>query len=187
MTWDSRTVALALSFAGFLVDTAWALSTFALSEPFLPLRLAILIAVAVIPIYFLTVMGVISGSGGSVKSGSRPSPASLWNQASPWERLVTYAPFLALWTIGMTALWSLRHGGPEIVHGQFFANNHGSLTPISRSTFHSLQLAEQRLFSAVPAALYLLAALYNGSVAKHNRSAHQRRRPPLACGHRGGT
>jgi len=60
----------------------------------------------------------------------------------------------------MTALWMLRNGGPTTVNGLFYANNHGSYTPITETMYHELQLAEQRLFTAVPAAFYLFGAIY---------------------------
>lgn len=164
---DWGRVALAVSVAGFLVDTAWALSTFVISKPFLPLWPLFVLLVGIFPIHFRTVIGLIRQSGGSVWRPLRnPSLAWLKARVSRSRLVVAAALFVGLWVIGVTALWSLRNGGPDMAHGRFFANSHGSLTPISEATFHHLRLAEQRLFSAVPAAFYLLGVLYNHAVGK---------------------
>jgi hypothetical protein len=46
-----------------------------------------------------------------------------------------------------------------MIDGEFYLNNHGSLTPVSESKYHESQLAEQRGFTAIPAAFYLFIAL----------------------------
>jgi hypothetical protein len=163
---DWRRLALAVSVAGFGVDTAWALSTFAATKPFLPLWPLILLFVGIFPVHLRTVMGLIRHSGGGSGRFTRGRLLSSYKRMPRAWRVLASVLFGGLWAIAVTALWSLRNGGPDVVNGQFFANNHGSLTPISRAAFHHLQLAEQRLFSAVPAAFYLVGALYNGTTRR---------------------
>ena len=62
------------------------------------------------------------------------------------------------WIVALTTIVT-SHGSPTEVDGRFYLNDRGSFIPVSESTYHQ-QLAEQRGFTAVPAAFYLFAALY---------------------------
>jgi hypothetical protein len=86
-----------------------------------------------------------------------------WRQLPRSWRVAFAGLFYALAAMVATALWTLRNGGPDLVAGHYFANSHGSLTPISLATFHHLQLAEQRLLSGVAGWFYLFGVLFNAS------------------------
>jgi hypothetical protein len=75
------------------------------------------------------------------------------------------ALFVGYWLLGMSALLRLRDGGPEKDGSQFYADDHGSLTQISKATYHQLQLAEERVFTAIPAAFMLIAFAANVALA----------------------
>jgi hypothetical protein len=114
-----RKIAFAVSVTGLLVDTAWCLSTFAVSEPFLPLWPLFVLLVGIFPIHFRTVIGLIRQSGGSSMWRPRRSPSLAWLKARmPRSWLVVGgALFVGLWVIAVTALWSLRNGGPDMARG----------------------------------------------------------------------
>jgi hypothetical protein len=172
MTTDWWRVALLASATGALIAAGWCLSTFAVSEPFLPLWPAFALLAGMAPIHIRTV--VLANRARNRAGAVRPPGAkSIWRSRRethdpfrwrqlPSSRRVGFSGlFFALWAMVMTALWSLRNGGPEIVNGDYFANSHGSLTPISLATFHHLQLAEQRALSGVAGMFYLLGVLFN--------------------------
>jgi hypothetical protein len=147
------------SLAAFAVCFGWAVSTFFLSKPVLPTAAWLPLFVGIFPFLFFIVSG-----GRGIRSW-RPRRISLsLSQLRARLPLVVIVVgvtlFFACWVLTMTALWTLRDGGPDIVNGSFYAYNHGSLTPVSEGRYHQLQLAEQRVFTAVPAGFYVAGAVY---------------------------
>jgi hypothetical protein len=67
----------------------------------------------------------------------------------------------AAWALSTFAL-----SKPLLPFVALYADNKGALTPISLGAFHHLQLCEQRLFSAVPAAFYLVGAAYHAAIGR---------------------
>jgi hypothetical protein len=59
---------------------------------------------------------------------------------------------------GMAPLWN---GVPEHHQGKLVANDHGNFTRVSVGEFERLRLAEQRLFLAIPAFIFLVGAVYS--------------------------
>jgi hypothetical protein len=161
-----KRVALVASVAGFVALSVWAASTFVIDAPFLPFWPLVITFVGMFPLHIRTVLGLAKGSG-RFPFRARPARAprevfaTLAARIPPRLRFASGGFFLLSWLSAATALWNLRHGGPAISHGMFYADSHGVRTPISEGEYHHLQLAEQRVFSSVPAAFYLVAALYS--------------------------
>jgi hypothetical protein len=143
----------------FTASFVWAVSTLFLSEPVVHTHAWLIAFLGIFPLMFFVVSG-----GRGIRSW-RPRRVS-FSYAQLRARLplivlvLAHSLFLACWILAATALWDLRNGGPDIVNGAFYANSHGALTPISETRYHQLQLAEQRLFTAVPAAFYVFGAMY---------------------------
>jgi hypothetical protein len=144
MNFDWRVAALAGSVIGLVVLIPWAASTFLVAEPVLPFWLLLVFVVGLFPIHARTVFGLIRRSGRSSLSRARWSEVrgSELISGIPRELIILGAGlFVAGWASAMTALWTLRNGGPDVSHGRFYANNHGSLTPLAEGEYHHLQLA----------------------------------------------
>jgi hypothetical protein len=154
-----RRVVIGVSLAAFLGCFAWAVSTLLLSEPVLPTWAWWLAFLGIFPLMFFVVSG-----GRRVRSWRLGRVSLSFAQLRARLPLVVLvlgiALFLACWLLGASALWMLRNGGPTTVNGLFYANDHGSYTPITETRYYELQLAEQRGFTAVPAAFYLVGAVY---------------------------
>jgi hypothetical protein len=164
------------SAAALVLCAAWCLSTF--DEPFLPLWPAFALAVGIFPVHFRTVTGLIRWSDSAGRTRREGFSAWLKEEMPRAWQLIGGALFFVFWLLAATALWTLRHGGPAIVNGHTFARNHGSLTPISLSVYHELQLAEQRLLTAVAGAFYLLGVLYNAVVLRSSQRRYTTTRSP---------
>ena len=143
--------------AAFVICFAWAVSTFFLRKPVLPTWAWLSLFVGIFPLIFFMVSG---GRGIRSRRGISLSLSQLRARLPLVLLVVGMTLFLACWVLTTTALWTLRDGGPDIVNGSFYANSHGSLTPVSETRYHQLQLAEQRGFTAVAAGFYVAGALY---------------------------
>jgi hypothetical protein len=121
-------------------------ATLAVAKPFLPLWPAVLLFGATLPVLCATARR----TGRALPRGTPRS----WTVAA-------VAVGLALWTAMMWSIWTLRAGNPELVHGRFAANLHGSVTPLSEGRFHDLQLAEARLFTSAASLFYLAGVLFD--------------------------
>jgi hypothetical protein len=154
-------VAISVSAVGLVIDTFWALSTLFLDRPILPLWPALVLFVLIFPLHFRTVLGLQRFVRWRTYRRSRISRRLLKRLVGGRLWTLGSGLFFGYWLLGMSALLRLRNGGPDAVGGRFYANSHGSLTPISEAAYHRLQLAEQRVFTAIPAAFFLVALLYN--------------------------
>ena len=74
--------------------------------------------------------------------------------------------FLFAWTVMMVTM--LRHtgGAPTELHGQFYLNNHGSLTPVSHSEYVDELLRWQRVFLLGSACFLGIASITNWAVLR---------------------
>src|SRR5436190_1922008 len=138
---DWGSAALAAALLGLVVLVPWALSTFILAEPVLPIGLVLVFFAGLFPLHARTVFGLVHRSGRPWRS--HPS----WQEARGPE-LLSVIParvkalgvgvFFACWAFAMTALWALRNGGPDALHGHYYANSHGARTPVSEGEYHHL-------------------------------------------------
>lgn len=146
-------VALGIAGLGLVIDTLWTLSTLVLPRPVLPTWPIFVLFVLVFPLQFRT---VFLGRKNLDFLNGIPRTRAGW---------AVSALFVGYWLLGMSALLRLRNGGPEKDGGQYYTDNHGSRTQISKGAYHQLQLAEERLFTAIPAAFMLIAVAANIALA----------------------
>lgn len=154
-----RKAVIGVALAAFAACFGWALSTLFLSRPVIQGAMWLPFFLGIFPLVFF----VISGGRGvrSWRPGRVEFSYSQLRAHLPLGVLIVgMALFLACWLLAMSAFRTLSDGGPATVNGLFYADNHGSYTPITEARYHELQLAEQRVFTAVPAAFYLAGAIF---------------------------
>ena len=152
-------LALIAAALGVSIDTCWALSTLVLPHPLLPDWPIYVLFALVFPLHIRTVL-----RGRDVL----PDLNALPRTRAGWAVAVVFIGDVVL---GASGLFRLQPGNPEKHGGQFYADDHGSLTRISEGTYHQLQLSSQRLFTALPAVFYLIAFLVNLGIARESERA----------------
>lgn len=166
--WIGRLVWIAAA-AGLVGATLWTLSTLILAKPVLPFAGVLAFFVGVFPVHLRTIAGLRRlNARWSRHFGAMYRLARAYLE--PRELIVIVALFLGYGLMASSALADLGPGQPEIHGGRYYADNHGILTRISAGEFHHLQLMTQRLFTAVPAAFYLIAVAYGLGAERRRRA-----------------
>jgi hypothetical protein len=168
---SARKVVIGVALAAFATCFTWAVSTLFLSKPVLPTWAWVPFFFGIFPLMFF----VISGGRGvrSWRLGQVSLSFAQLRARLPLAAIVVaMALFLVCLLMASTALWMLRNGGPATVNGLFYANSHGAYTQITETRYHQLQLAEQRVFTSIPAVFYLMGAIYLAWIVRRSREQY---------------
>jgi hypothetical protein len=167
-------VALVVSSLALALDTVLALSTLVTATPAISMRPVIVLFLLIFPLHLRTVLGLrgkfrCGGLRQRLRSRGRLGLGSLEKFLPRRLVLIAAAMFFGYWLLGVSALIHLGAGDPERHQGRFFADNHGTLTLISQGAYDRLEVNQLRVFTAVPAAFFLVAAVYNLAVLRGAR------------------
>jgi energy-coupling factor transporter transmembrane protein EcfT len=130
---------------GMGVSLLLSLLSFMSFVPPLPTALVIACFVGVAP-----AMG--SGLSGARRRGVPLHGAEFIRGLPPWLSLVAAFAFVSFFT----AQAGLP-GPPEIHHGQYYFDNHGSLIPTTLAEYQRGLRGQQRVFTSIPAVFYAVA------------------------------
>ena len=97
---------------------------------------------------------------------------SAWSLQARLERNRWIWLVAALAIVSFVTAFPTLRGQPEIDHGHYFLNDHGSLIPVSRDAYLRALAAQQRLFTSVAAVFYSLGVMANRRDAPERPAAN---------------
>jgi hypothetical protein len=84
----------------------------------------------------------------------------LWRKLSLPVAAIYFGLVSAAWLIAMLSI--LSSGGQTTTeHGQYFLNDHGSLTAVTRPEYRHALVLQQRAFTLIPSMFFTMAVLAN--------------------------
>jgi hypothetical protein len=157
-------VFLAVSGVGFIGEIAIAVSTALPGAPLLPLRAPTVLfpGIFVVHVWSIVLLApVLRQRRRGWMRGVRLRDFLAATGAPPAALAVSGVYFLAIWLLALLTLTAL-HGSPSHIGARYYLVNHGSRTPVSRSTYLHAEDLTERAFSLIPSAFYALGVLLNG-------------------------
>ena len=141
-----RWLSLVISAACFVISAAGAIAS---------VVICLLSSVPVPPvprvIWLSLVIGVFTLGIGTLNRNGQS-----WTENRWLTRAMAIAFAVALISF-LSGFVQLAHGQPEIIHGAYYGDNHGTLTRVSHDTYLWAARAEARMFSGGASAFYVFA------------------------------